>query len=52
MLFNVEKCVIMHIGTNTKLYTYNMNNPTIETVDMKRDLGVIIRMETIQNSDF
>ena len=24
MLFNVEKCVVMHIGTNNKLYSYNM----------------------------
>ena len=27
----------MHIGTNNKLYSYNMNNATLKT-----DLGVII----------
>ena len=42
MLFNVEKCVVMHIGTNNKLYSYNMNNATRKTVDVERDLGVII----------
>ena len=42
MLFNVEKCVVMHIGTNNKLYSYNMNNATLKTVDVKRDLGIII----------
>ena len=42
MLFNVEKCVVMHIGTNNKLYSYNMNNATLTTVDVERDLGVII----------
>ena len=42
MLFNVEKCVIMHIGTNDKLYSYNMNNATLKTVDVERALGVII----------
>ena len=42
MLFNVEKCAVMHIGTNNKLYTYNMNNATLKTVDVERDLGVII----------
>ena len=42
MQFNVEKGVVMHIGTNNKLYSYNMNNATLKTVDVKRDLGVII----------
>ena len=42
MLFNVEKCVVMHIGTINKLYSYNMNNATLKTVDVERHLGVII----------
>ena len=42
MLFNVEKCVVIHIGTNNKLYSYNMNNATLKTVDVEKDLGVII----------
>ena len=42
MLFNVEKCVLMHIGTNNKLYSYNMNNVTLKTVDVETDLGLII----------
>ena len=42
MLSNVEKCVVLHIGTNNKLYSYNMNNSTLKTVDVERDLGVII----------
>ena len=42
MLFIVEKYVIKHIGTNNKLYSYNMNNTTLKTVDVARDLGVII----------
>ena len=36
MLFNVEKFVVMHIGTNNKLSSYNMNNATLKTVDMER----------------
>ena len=32
----------MHIGTNNKLYSYNMNNATLKTADVERDLGVII----------
>ena len=42
MLFNLEKCVIMHISTNNKLYSYNMNNTTLKKFDAERDLGVII----------
>ena len=42
MLFNVERCVVMHIGINNKLYFYNMNNATLKTVDVERDWGVII----------
>ena len=42
MLFNVEKCVVMHIGTNNKLHSYNMNNATLKTIDVERDLRVII----------
>ena len=42
MLFNVGKCVVMHIGTNNKLFSYKMNNATLKTVDVERDLGVII----------
>ena len=32
----------MHIGTNNKLYSYNMNNATLKTVAVERDLRVII----------
>ena len=42
MLFNVEKYMVMHIGTNNKLYSYNLNNATLKTVNVERYLGVII----------
>ena len=32
----------MHIGTNNKVYSYNMKNAILKTVDVERDLGVII----------
>ena len=41
-MFNVQKCAVIHTGTNNKLYSYNMNNATLKTVDVERDLGVII----------
>ena len=33
-LFIVEKCVVMHIGTHYKLYSFNMNNATLKRVDV------------------
>ena len=42
MLFNVEKCVVMHIGTNNKVYSYTIKNAILKIVDVERDLGVII----------
>ena len=44
MLFNVKKYVVMHIDSNNKLYSYNMNNATLKTVDEERDLRLIINM--------
>ena len=32
----------MPIGPNNKLYSYNMNNSTLKTVGVERDLEVII----------
>ena len=32
----------MHIDTNNKLYSCNMNNATLKTVDVERDFRVII----------
>ena len=43
MLFNVENCVVMHTDTNNKLYSYSMNNASYKTVDVERDLGVVIK---------
>ena len=43
MLFNVENCVVMHTDTNNKLYSYSVNNATYKTVDVERDLGVVIK---------
>ena len=37
MLFNVEKCLVMDIDKSNKLYSYNMNNATLKTVDVERD---------------
>ena len=48
-LFNVEPCVVMHIGTNNKLYSYDMNNATLKTVDVERDLIIMKIFGTMFN---
>ena len=42
MLFNVSKCKTLHVGRQTKGYTYTMNGRTIEVVDCEKDVGVIM----------
>ena len=42
MLFNVKKLWLNILVQNNKLYSYNTNNATLKTVDMERNLGVII----------
>ena len=41
MLFNIEKCKIMHLGHNNRDHTYHMSNINLETVTEERDLGVL-----------
>src|SRR5664279_68235 len=43
MLFNIEKCKIMHIGYNNKHAEYKMDDISLEEVSDERDLGVIIQ---------
>ena len=41
MLFNVDKCKVMHIGNNNIKAIYEMNGKLLEEVTEERDLGVI-----------
>jgi hypothetical protein len=42
MLFNINKCGVLHFGHNNKKYDYTINSDKIETRQDERDLGVII----------
>jgi hypothetical protein len=42
MLFNVEKCVVLHIGYRNKYAKYELGGKILNSVDKERDLGVII----------
>ena len=42
MLFNIDKCHIMHFGRNNQLYSYQMNGEKLEEVVEEKDVGVLI----------
>jgi len=43
MLFNVDKCKVMHFGGNNTRALYLMNDTVLPTCTVERDLGVIIQ---------
>ena len=42
MLFNVDKCKVLHFGANNSKETYSINNTVLKEVEDKKDLGVIV----------
>jgi len=42
MLFNIEKCMVMHIGNNNVQAEYVMNDVKLECVSDEKDLAVIV----------
>src|SRR6267154_1675724 len=43
MLFNVDKCKVMHFGANNSKETYSINNTILKEVQEEKDLGVIVQ---------
>jgi ribonuclease P/MRP protein subunit RPP40 len=42
MLFNIEKCVVIHMGSKNLNISYNLGGTVLKPVDQEKDLGVII----------
>ena len=42
MLFNSDKCHILHLGGNNGNYEYTMGGRVLETVEYEKDVGVIV----------
>ena len=40
MLFNTDKCVVMHLGSNNLQYEYTLNDIPLKTTNVEKDLGV------------
>ena len=42
MLFNTDKCHVLHLGNTNPCYEYNINDIKLKVVSEEKDLGVII----------
>ena len=42
MLFNIDKCKVVHIGRNNKSFKYSLNDKDLKTVPEEKDVGVIV----------
>ena len=42
MLFNVDKCVVMHVGGKNSKFEYEMGDRKLRVTEEEKDLGVII----------
>ena len=45
MLFNIDKCLMIHFGGQNKRTAYEMGGQSLTVVDCERDLGVIIQAD-------
>ena len=43
MLFNTDKCKVLHFGTNNVKSEYMLGDQVLESVTMERDLGVLVQ---------
>ena len=43
MVFNADKCKVLHFGHNNEQVHYVMDGKILESVEEERDLGVIIQ---------
>ena len=42
MFFNIDKCKVLHIGSNNVQAAYTMNGVQLASVEQEKDLGVVI----------
>ena len=42
MLFNLDKCVVIHFGTKNEKHTYELGGQNLKNVEQERDLGIIV----------
>ena len=42
MLFNLDKCVVIHMGNKNKKCLYELGGQKLKSVEQERDLGIIV----------
>ena len=42
MLFNTDKCKVMHFGRNNLMMDYTLDNKSLNVVQEEKDLGIVI----------
>ena len=42
MMFNVDKCKVMHVGHNNPCYPYQMGGVVLQTTEEEKDIGVTV----------
>jgi len=43
MLFNIDKCKVLHFGSNNAKYDYMLGDQVVDSVSIERHLGVLIQ---------
>jgi len=42
MLFNVDKCKVMHFGRNNRQLNYTLDSKMLQKVHEEKDLGIVV----------
>ena len=42
MTFNVDKCVVLHVGSNNERNSYRLGDQELKSSNMEKDLGIIM----------
>ena len=50
MLFNIDKCHILHLGKSNPRFPYHINNTPMKVVEEEKDLGVLIHQSCTPSS--
>ena len=45
MLFNLDKCKVIHFGRNNPNAVYSLGGVTLEAIDVERDLGILLQKD-------
>ena len=44
MIFNVDKCKVLHVGRNNSKHVYSMGGKDLQAIESEKDLGVLFTL--------